>query len=212
MHRHRHQEFIRFLNAVEREVLAGKTRPMRSSTTTLLTSIPPCAPMAGAPSALDVPPSGNSRPRPPGSNAVEGFFARPHEKRAVSKTRRLPICRRPPGRHQPLPRRITMPNRSPSIGSQTPTKSSLPPYQTRASSVRSDPLAMFAVSSSRHKNALLARKRFRMAAAEQGRAGTINKTTVDHAWMRGLEIPPDCRCRGSFLCSARAPASRKISG
>jgi hypothetical protein len=28
---------------------------------------------------------------------------------------------------------------------------------------------MFAVSSSRHKNALLARKRFRMAAAEQGR-------------------------------------------
>jgi hypothetical protein len=28
---------------------------------------------------------------------------------------------------------------------------------------------MFAVSSSRHKNALLARERFRMAAAEQGR-------------------------------------------
>ena len=39
MQRHRHQEFIRFLNAVEREVPADKAVHV-VSTTTLLTSIP----------------------------------------------------------------------------------------------------------------------------------------------------------------------------
>jgi hypothetical protein len=39
MQRHRHQEFIRFLNAIEREVPAGKT-VHASSTTTPLTSTP----------------------------------------------------------------------------------------------------------------------------------------------------------------------------
>ena len=55
---------------------------------------------------------------------------------------------------------------------------------------------MFAVSSSRHKNALLARERFRMAATEQGR-GTIIKTTVDHALMRGLATAGPVMRRGA---------------
>ena len=59
MQRHRHQEFIRFLNTIEREVPAGKPS-MSSSTTTPPTSIPRFG-MAGAPSALDVPLHANLR-------------------------------------------------------------------------------------------------------------------------------------------------------
>ena len=55
---------------------------------------------------------------------------------------------------------------------------------------------MFAVLSSRHKNALLARERFRMAATEQG-GGTIIKTTVDHALMRGLVAAGPVMRRGA---------------
>ena len=43
MQRHRHQEFIRFLNAIEREVPAGKIVHV-ISTTMLLTSTPRCGP------------------------------------------------------------------------------------------------------------------------------------------------------------------------
>ena len=53
MQRHRHQEFIRFLNAMEREVPAGKTSTP-SSTITLLTASRR-APMVGAQSAMDLP-------------------------------------------------------------------------------------------------------------------------------------------------------------
>ena len=70
MQRHRHQEFFRFLNAVERE--SPQARPStRSSTTT-----PPQASggpkMAGAPSALDIPLHADLGLL---LNAVEGFFA-----------------------------------------------------------------------------------------------------------------------------------------
>ena len=54
-------------------------------------------------------------------NAVDGFFAR-----LSPETRPLPLRRRPPGRHQPLPPPKQTPNRSPSHGPQTPTKSSPP--------------------------------------------------------------------------------------
>ena len=55
---------------------------------------------------------------------------------------------------------------------------------------------MFAVSSSRHKNALLARERFRMAATEQGRRHD-HQTTVDHALMRGLDTAGPVMRRGA---------------
>ena len=45
---------------------------------------------------------------------------------ASAQTRRLPLDRRPPGRHQPLHRRAPTTTPSPSSGPQTPTKSSPP--------------------------------------------------------------------------------------
>jgi hypothetical protein len=66
MQRHRHQEFIRFLNAMEREVPAGKTSTP-SSTITLLISIPSCA--NGWRATRDGP-STSRRPRPPGSTPL----------------------------------------------------------------------------------------------------------------------------------------------
>ena len=62
MQRHRHQEFIRFLNTIEREVPAGKSS-MRSSTTTPPISIPRCG--NGSP-GIRASRSTSRRPRPPG--------------------------------------------------------------------------------------------------------------------------------------------------
>jgi hypothetical protein len=55
---------------------------------------------------------------------------------------------------------------------------------------------MFAVSSSRRENALLASERFKMAAAEQGRKHD-HETTVDHALMRGLATAGPVMRRGA---------------
>ena len=71
MQRHRHQEFIRFLNAVEREVPAGKTSTP-SSTTTPLTSIPRSA---NGWRVIRAGLSTSPRPRPHGSTPSKGFFA-----------------------------------------------------------------------------------------------------------------------------------------
>src|SRR5580700_5191920 len=119
MQRHRHQEFIRFLNAVEREVPPAR-RSMRSSTTTLLSSIPPCA---NGWRAIRAGRSTSPRPRPPGSTPSR--VSSPSRRSAVSNAASSdpsPTSRPP----STASSRITMPNRSPSIGSQTPTKSSLP--------------------------------------------------------------------------------------
>jgi transposase len=70
MQRHRHQEFIRFLNAVERGVPVGKV-VMSFSTIAQPTNIPPSA--IGWRAILAG--SSISRRNPPGLNAVEGFFA-----------------------------------------------------------------------------------------------------------------------------------------
>ena len=71
---------------------------------------------------------------------------------------------------------------------------------------------MFAVSSSRRENALLACERFRMAATEQGRRhATPIKTTVDHALMRGLATAGPVMRRGASCPSSRRQR-RKISG
>ena len=57
-------------------------------------------------------------------NAVEGFFAKLTRRRL--QARRLPLARRPAGRHQPLPRRAQPATPSRSSGPPTPTKSSPP--------------------------------------------------------------------------------------
>ena len=55
---------------------------------------------------------------------------------------------------------------------------------------------MFATSSSRHRNSLLAFKLFSMAATEQGRRHD-HETTVDHALMRGLVTAGPVMRRGA---------------
>jgi hypothetical protein len=66
MQRHRHQEFIRFLNAVEREVPAGKT--IRAILDNY--APPPCA---GGSRVTRAGPSTSRRPRPRGSTPSKAF-------------------------------------------------------------------------------------------------------------------------------------------
>jgi hypothetical protein len=121
MQRHRHQEFIRFLNAIEREIPAGKTSTP-SSTITLLTSIPSCA---NGWRAIRDGPSTSRRPRPPGSTPLR-VSSQPSPN--PPQTRNLPIGRRPPSRSI-ASSTITTPLPNPSNGSPVQTKSSPPSDQ-----------------------------------------------------------------------------------
>jgi hypothetical protein len=91
MRRHRHQEFIRFLNAVEREVPAGKT------VHAILDNY----------AAHKHPEVRKWLARHPRwtfhFTPTSGLLRDPHQ--APSQARRLPIRGRSAGRHQPLPRR-----------------------------------------------------------------------------------------------------------
>ena len=98
MQRHRHQEFIRFLNTVEAQVPVGKGDPRHRR-------------QLRHPQASEGARLARRHPRwtfhfTPTSaswlNAVEGFFAKLTRRRL--QTRRLLLRRRPPGRHQPLRR------------------------------------------------------------------------------------------------------------
>ena len=120
MQRHRHQEFIRFLNAIEADIPAGKgvhvildnyaahkhakvrawlgrherfTFPLRADLLLL-------------------------------AQCRRGLLREALE--AAPETRRLPLHCRPPGRHQPLPRRGPTTTQSPSPGPPIQTKSSPP--------------------------------------------------------------------------------------
>ena len=132
MQRHRHQEFIRFLNAVEREVPAGKI--VHAILDKRRPQAPRSAEMAGASSALDVP-----------LHADLGLVAQRHRRllrhieQAPAEARRLPFGRRPSGCHQPLPRR---PQRSlQALPMDRRPRQNHRRRQTRPSSVRFDPLA-----------------------------------------------------------------------
>ena len=94
MTRHRHQEFIRFLNAIEREVPTGK----------VIHVIELCCPqapqgpcLAGPPPALDLPLHADLR--------LLAQRGRGDAHPAAAEARRVPLHRRAAGRHQPLPRR-----------------------------------------------------------------------------------------------------------
>src|SRR6202795_4121130 len=94
MQRHRHQEFIRFLNAVEREVPAGKT--VHAILDNYATHKHP-----KVIEWLGRHPRWSFHFTPTSAswlNAVEGFFA-------ILTKRRLKLRRRSPGRHQSLRRR-----------------------------------------------------------------------------------------------------------
>jgi hypothetical protein len=98
MQRHRHQEFIRFLNAIEARVPAGKLIHAILDNYTVQTS--EGAGMAGAASALDLPLHSHL-----GILAQRGRRLLRQADPAPPQTRRLPLPCLPPGSHQPLPRR-----------------------------------------------------------------------------------------------------------
>jgi hypothetical protein len=98
MQRHRHQEFIRFLNAIEAEAPAGKMihvildncgSHMHPNVKVWL-SRHPCFAFHYTPTSASW------------VNAVEGFF---EAHQTPPQARRLPLARRPPGHYQTIPRR-----------------------------------------------------------------------------------------------------------
>ena len=134
MQRHRHQEFIRFLNAVEREVPAGKMihaivdnyAPHKHPAVHRWLACHPRWTFHFTPTSASW------------LNAVEGFFAILTKRRL--KRGVFPIRRRPPGRHQPIPRRSQCPVETLPVG-----RRSRPDHRRRetwAPSARFDPLAI----------------------------------------------------------------------
>jgi transposase len=119
MQRHRHQEFIRFLNAVEREVPAGKT----------VHAILDNGDARKHPEvqngwrAIRAGHSTSRRPRPPGSTPSRASSRpSPSAVSSVASSNPWSICR-PPSTASST---ITTPSQSPSNGSLTPKKSSKP--------------------------------------------------------------------------------------
>ena len=96
MQRHRHQEFIRFLNAIEKRAPAGKT---------IQAIVDNYATINSRRSANSLPaiPAGpfTSRPLRHLGSTPSKFFRDPDK--AAIETRRVPIDRRSPSRDQPLP-------------------------------------------------------------------------------------------------------------
>ena len=132
MQRHRHQEFIRFLNRDRARRPGRQADPRRSSTTTPPTSTPRSAPGSSATTAG---PSTTPRPRLL-AECRRGLLRQAHP--AAPAARRLPLARRPPGRDQPLPRRAqpsTQAVRLDRRAGRDPGQG-----QTWASNVRDDPL------------------------------------------------------------------------
>jgi transposase len=117
MQRHRHQEFIRFLNVIEKQVPAGKTIHAIVDNYAAH-KLSQCSAMARTSSAMDAPFHADV-----GVLAQRGRGLLRDPDKAQAQARRLSIRRRPASRDQPLPR-STISNRNPSPGPPTQTKSS----------------------------------------------------------------------------------------
>ena len=117
MQRHRHQEFIRFLNAVERAVPAGKVIHVILDNYATHKHPKVMRWLGRHPRFVFhfTPTSGSWL------NAVEGFFSSDHP--APAQARRLPIDRRPPGSDPPLHREHNA-TPTPSSGPNPPNPSS----------------------------------------------------------------------------------------
>jgi hypothetical protein len=94
MQRHRHQEFIRFLNAVEADIPAGKTVHVVLDN---YATPPKGSRLARTASALRLPFHPNL-----GFLAQRGRGLLRQADPTPPQTRRVPVDRRSPGRHQPL--------------------------------------------------------------------------------------------------------------
>ena len=132
MQRHRHQEFIRFLNAIEADVPAGKAGPCdpRQLRRPQASQGPR---VAYAPSALFLPLHPNILLL---AQRRRRFLRK--ARKATSQARRLPLDRRSPGHHQPLPR--THQQRSAALHLDKGSRQNHRRCQTRAPSVRFHPL------------------------------------------------------------------------
>ena len=126
MQHHRHQEFIRFLNRIEREGPTDKCRPRHPRQLRRA--------QEGQGPRLARPPPAPDRPLHADLVLVaqcrRGLLRQTHA--AQAQVWRLPIRRRPSGRHQPLyPRNTTAQTQNPSSGKPTPIISS--PHETEGS-------------------------------------------------------------------------------
>jgi hypothetical protein len=120
MQRHRHQQFIRFLNTIEADIPADKIIHVVLDNYATHKH-------AKVRAWLDRHPRFVFHYTPTSAswlNAVEGFFAKLTQ--TPPQTRRLPLDRRSPARHQPLPEGKPTITPNPSCGPPIPIKSSLP--------------------------------------------------------------------------------------
>ena len=132
MQRHRHQEFIRFLNRIERDVPAGKLihvdlRQLRHP------QAPQGPRLARAARALDLPLHPDL-----GLLAERGRGLLRQAHPAAPPARRVPLARRPAGRDQPLPRRAQPGTQAVRLDRRA--RGDPRQGQTWASNVRDDPL------------------------------------------------------------------------
>jgi hypothetical protein len=127
--RHRRQEFIGFLNAIEREVPAGKT--VHAIVDNYAAHKHPVVRRCLVAPSFHFTPTSTSW-----LNAVEGFFAILHK--PPPQARRFPVRRRPQGRNQPLPRRSQRPLKAFQMGRRSQQNHRRRP--TWATNVRFDPL------------------------------------------------------------------------
>ena len=132
MQRHRHQEFIRFLNAIEADIPAGKGVHVILDNYAAHKHAKVRA-LARPPRALHLPLRADLLLL---AQCRRGLLREALE--AAPETRRVPLHCRPPGRHQPLPRRD---QRQPkALHLDRRSRQNHRRLQTRAPSVRFDPL------------------------------------------------------------------------
>ena len=140
MQRHRHQEFIRFLNAVEAEVPAGKVVHAILDNYAAHKHPKVRRWLARSP-ALDLPLHADLVLV---AQCRRRLLRQAHQE--AIEARSLPIRRRPSSRHQPLPRRAQHPAQALHLDRRS--RQNHRRRQTRASSVRFDPLAPVAILAS----------------------------------------------------------------
>ena len=132
MQRHRHQEFIRFLNHIEAQVPAGKV--IHAVLDNYAAHKHPSPRLAAPPSPLDLPLRADLMLL---AQRRRGLLRQ--ARKAPPEARRLPLRRRPPGCHQPLPRRAQR-IRPEALHLDRRSRQNHRGRQTRAPTVGFDPL------------------------------------------------------------------------
>jgi hypothetical protein len=161
MQRHRHQEFIRFLNVIEKQV------PVRKTIDAIVDNYA-AHKHPNVRRWLERHPRWTFHFTPTSAswlNAVEGFFAT--LTKAKAQARRLSLRRRPTSRDQPLPRRAQ--SAIEGLHLDRRSRQNHRRSQARAPSVRFDPLSCSPFQAAGANILLLAIERFRSTAVRQGK-------------------------------------------